>query len=155
MNSENNPSTLVRVSSVSFFMVLALGALVWFSYSFIKLISDLLATPPVISFDKGSMYMLGGGVAGILFSLGGTIQGIFRKKLSSKVESFFSKALIISLVLMFGFPHVCHFVVSSFIEKRNYMSCNEAGYSWFLYKKIYYTVDGVVCSELVREKISN
>lgn len=151
MSADDKPSILVRVSSLSFFVILAFGSLLWFSFSLIKLIYELLEIPVVISFDKGSMYMLGGGVAAILFSIGGVVQGVLEKKMSPKLESCLSKAIITSLVFMFGFPHISHYAVSSFLKSRNYLHCDEAGYGWLLYRKIYYTRDGAVCAELVKK----
>lgn len=152
MNDEQNPSTLVRLLSVGFFLVFALAALAWFIFSMSELISALLSDRPVVGFDKGSTYMLGAGIGGLLFVIGGVMQGLLRKKLTPKAESLFTKSLIFSLILMFGFPHIAHYVVASYTQHKNYRICSDATYRWILYSKFYYTKNNMACNELAEQK---
>lgn len=152
MNDEQNPSILVWLLSVGFFLVFALAALAWFILSMSELISALLNSRPVVSFDKGSTYMLGAGIGGVLFVIGGVMQGLLRKNLAPKAEALFAKSLIFSLILMFGFPHITHYVVASYTQKKNYRICSDATYRWLLYSKFYYTKNSMVCNELTEQK---
>lgn len=152
MGDEQNTSILVRFLSVAFFLVLALAALAWFIVSVSELVSDLLFGRSVVSFDKGAIYMLGAGLAGLLFAIGGVMQGLLRKNLTPKIEVLFTKALMFSLILMFGFPHVAHYVVASYTQQKNYRLCSDATYQWLLYSKLYYTSSSEACNELVKEK---
>lgn len=152
VNDEQNSSIVVRFLSVGFFLIFALAALVWFILSMNVLISDLLREQPVISFDKGSMYMLGAGIGGLLFVTGGVLQGLLRKNLTPKSESFFAKSIIFSLILMFGLPHVTHYAVARYTHQKNYSICSDATYRWLLYSKVYYTKDSMVCDELAEQK---
>lgn len=152
MNDEQNPPILVRLLSVGFFLVFALAALAWFIFSASELISALLSGRPVVGFDKGSMYMLGAGIGGLLFVIGGVMQGLLRKNLTPKAEALFTKSLIFSLILMFGFPHTAHYVVVSYTQQKNYKICSHATYRWLLYSKFYYTKNSMVCNELAEQK---
>ncbi len=152
MNDEQHPSILVRLLSIGFFLVFALAALAWFALSMSDLISALSSGRPVVSFDKGSAYMLGAGIGGLLFVIGGVMQGLLRKKLTPRAKTLFARSLIFSLILMFGFPHIAHYVVASYAQQENYKICSDATYRWFLYSKFYYTKNNLVCNELAEQK---
>ena len=114
MNDEQHPSILVRLLSIGFFLVFTLAALAWFTLSMSDLISALSSGRPVASFDKGSAYMLGAGIGGLLFVIGGIMQELLRKNLTHRAKPLFARSLIFSLILMFGFPHIAHYVVASY-----------------------------------------
>lgn len=152
MNEEQHPSLLARVLSVAFFLVLTFSALTWFFISTFWLISQFLSENPVIGFDKGSMYMLGGGLALLALSVGGIIQGIFGLELTPKKEKIFSRAIIFSLLLMFVFPQLTHYGISKLANERQYAICKGATYRWLFHAKYYFTESTDTCNELVNEK---
>ncbi len=152
MNDEQRPSLLSRILSVAFFSILTLAVLTWFIVSITELISQFRFKDPVIGFDKGSMYMLGCGLALLLLSAGGVIQGIMRVELTKKKENWFTRGIIISLILMVTFPQLTHYLVNNYADKQHYIICNDATYRWLLYKKIYYTKNKITCDKLVNEK---
>lgn len=152
MNDELHPSILVRLLSIGFFLVFALAALAWFTLSMNDLASALLSGLPVVSFDKGSTYMLGAGIGGLVIVIGGVIQGLLRKTLTPRAKTMFARSLAFSLILMFGFPHVAHYAVTSYTQQENYQVCRDATYRWVLYSKFYYTKNNLACNELVEQK---
>ncbi len=152
MNNELHPSILVRFLSIVFFLMFALAALVWFALSMNDLMAAFSSDLPVVSFDKGSTYMLGAGIGGLLMVIGGVIQGILRKNLTDRAKILFTRSLIFSLILMFGFPHLAHYAVISYTKKKDYHVCNEATYRWVLYSKFYYTKNNLACNEFVQQR---
>ncbi|VAW90479.1 hypothetical protein MNBD_GAMMA17-1731 [hydrothermal vent metagenome] len=152
MDGEQRPSTLARFISVAFFLILTLSSLTWFTVSIIGFISQFLLNDPVVEFDKGSMYMLGIGLGLLLLTIGGVMQGLLGKKLTPQKETLFTRGLVFSLIIMFGFPHLTHYVVANYAQQRNYSVCSDASYRWLLYSKFYYTKNGMACNKLVSKK---
>lgn len=152
MNHEQSPSILVRLLSIGFFLLFALAALAWYIFSMTDLTSAHLSGQSVVSFDKGSTYMLGAGIGGLLFVIGGVMQGLLRKRLTPKAESLFTKGLIFSLILMFVLPHITHYAVATYTQHKNYSVCRDASYRWLLYTKFYYANTDTACKDLAEQK---
>lgn len=152
MYSEHNPSFSTRLLSVAFFAILTILSLVWFFISVTSLLSQFRLNESVIAFDKGSMYMLGVGIGLLSLTIGGLMQGIFGKVLTSKWESLFKRSLVVSIIVMVALPQLAQYSVDSYARKQHYDICNEATYKWFLYSKYYYTDNQIACNKLVKEK---
>jgi hypothetical protein len=152
MNEEHQFSLIVRIGSVAFFLVLTLVAFAWFSISSIGLISQFHIENQVVGFDKGSMYMLGCGVGLLLLTIGGAMQGIFGLELTPKKQSFFTRGILISLVLMVTFPQLTHYLVEKYAQKHRYSICKDVSNKWLLYSKLYYTKTKLACNDLAKEK---
>lgn len=152
MNDGQRPSLLARILSVSFFSILTLAALTWFFISITELISKFRLGDPVVGFDKGSMYMLGCGLGLLLLSIGGVMQGILGLELTRKMEALFTRGIVISLLLMFAFPQLTHYLVDEYAHKQHYSICSDVTYRWLLYGKFYYTESKIACDKLVNEK---
>lgn len=154
MNDNVHSSVIVRLLSIAFFLAFAIAALVWFLLSMDSLVVSLKEEASLVSFDKGSTYMLGAGIACFIIFIGGVIQGILRNNLTPRAKTIFSRSLIFSVILMFGFPHMVHYAVTSYTQKKNYRVCSNATYRWALYSKFYYAKTDLDCSRLVT-KLSN
>lgn len=152
MNEKHQPSLLVRIGSVAFFLALTLGAFTWFTISTTGLIYQFHIESQVVGFDKGSMYMLGCGIGLLLLTIGGAMQGIFGLELTSKRQSLFTRGILISLALMVIFPQLTHYSVDKYAQKHRYTICSDASYHWLLYTKLYYTRTKIACNELGKEK---
>ena len=90
-----------------FFLSLSVGSLAWFGSSLNDLVSDLMNMRNIITFDKGSMYMLGAGVGALSFSVIVVYSAIFQRKVSFSVEKLVIKIALISIVVMFVLPQSC------------------------------------------------
>lgn len=152
MSNEQSSSLLARIVSVVFFVILTFAALAWFFISFVGLFSQLIEGVPVISFDKGSMYMFGGGLTLLVLSAGGVVQGLFQIKLTQKKEKLFVRLIVVSLMFMFVFPHLAHYVVDKQTNRKSYTICDGATYRWFFHAKLFYTKNNQDCNNLVKEK---
>ncbi len=152
MSGEQNPSFSIRILSVTFFSVLTISSLVWFFISVTSLLSQFYLNESVIAFDKGSMYMLGVGIGLLVLTVGGLMQGIFEKALTSKWEYLFKRSLVVSIIVMVALPQLAQYSVDSYARKQHYEICSEATYHWFLYSKYYYADSQIACNKLVKEK---
>lgn len=152
MGNDQQPSIIVRLLIVACFFACAVMALAWFIISITSLISQFASNDPVVEFDKGSIYMLGGGGFFLLITAGGIMQGLLGKKLTLKLDRLFTRGIVGSLILMFGVPHLTHYAVASYAQQRNYSVCSDVTYRWLLYSKFYYTKSDMDCAELVSKK---
>ncbi len=152
MENEQQSSVIVRLSSVAFFLAFSVTTLAWFTISITSFISQFTLNDPVVEFDKGSMYMLGGGLCCLLLTAGGIMQGLLGEKLTFRLERLFTRGIVGSLILMFGFPHLAHYAVANYVQQRNYSVCSDATYRWMLYSKFYYTKSDMDCTEFVSKK---
>lgn len=152
MNDEQRPPLITRILSGALLSALTLAALAWFFISVTELISKFRLGDPVVGFDKGSMYMLGCGLGLLLLSIGGVMQGILGLKLTKKMDALFARSLVISLLLMFAFPQLTHYLVDKYAHKQHYIICSDVTYRWLLYGKFYYTENKIACDKLINEK---
>lgn len=155
MGNDQQPSILVRLLIVACFFACAVMTLAWFTISITSLISQFTSNNPVVEFNKGSIYMLGGGGFFLLITAGGIIQGLLGKKLTLKLDRLFTRGIVGSLILMFGVPHLTHYAVASYAKQRNYSICSDVTYQWLLYSKFYYTKSDMDCAKLVSKKRNN
>jgi len=152
VDDSNTPSLLTRLSGFSFFTLLTIACFTWFIWSTFNLISQIQNGSSVITFDKGSMYMLGAGIGLAILTLGGLYQGVMRLKFSPKQEMVIRNGVVSSIIVIFVFPQVAHYSVSEIMKERNYYRCEKMSYRWLLYKKLIYTDNFRTCESLVREK---
>ena len=150
----NHPpsSVLARTLSITFFSIGTLSALVWFFVSLIGVITLFRLNKPVITFDKGAMYMLGVGLGLLLLTITGFIQGVLKKKLSHRAEILFKRGIIVSVMLMLVTPQLAHYLVANSAQQRHYDICKAASYRWFLYSKFYYTQNEMTCNQLLETR---
>lgn len=154
MVDESRPSLMTRLLSLCFFLFLTLASFTWFMLSVSDLVSQYRLREAVVEFDKGSIYMLGCGLALLAITVGGVMQGLMEVKLTSKMELWFTRTIIASIFLMFILPHVAHYTVKRIAESNNYYECRNAEYHWLLYGKYVYTNSKKRCEELILEKAS-
>ena len=119
--------------------IVTLLILAWFLNDFITFINQFRLDKGIVRFNKGSMYMLGGGLFLLLFTLLGVFQGLLDKELTSKVEGYFTKLMVFSVCLMIAFPHAAHFFINKYADSHNYSICDNASSKVRLYSEIYYT----------------
>ena len=80
------------------------------------------------------------------------MQGIFGLEFTPKKATFFTRGLVASIILMVAFPHMIHYLVDRYAQKKHYSICDDATYRWLLYSKFYYTESKTACDKLVNEK---
>lgn len=143
---------LVKFFSIGFLILFTLACLLWFVINLNALISGIFNDLPIISFDKGSTYMLGAGIFGLVIIIAAFIKVRLKKTLATKSTTFFVNSLIFSFILMFGFPHIAHYAVNRYAQQENYKVCNAATYRSRLYSIFYYTKTNFDCNKLVEQR---
>ena len=144
-----------RILSTLLFVLLPVACLVWFGSSLNNLVSDLMNMSNIITFDKGSMYMLGAGVGALSFSVIVVYSAIFQRKVSFSVEKLVIKIALISIVVMFVLPHAAHFLINNVISDNGYQECEPLSHRGLRYSKYVFTQDEEICINLVAEKALN
>ena len=152
MESSHQPSTLSRFFSFFVFSLLTISTLTWFGWSVFQLYAQLAENGPVIVFDKGVFYLLGGGSGIAILTLYMFYEGVLKLPLTEKVAKILTNSLIVSVSVMFVLPHIVHYPVESYLEGRGYNICEQASYRWFAYRKIVYVSNFEACAELVERK---
>ena len=152
MQGEDKAPFYIRVLIGIGFFVLALSALMWFVYSAAGLVSALYNKSPVIEFDRGSMHLLGVGLALFFMFLGIVFEGLLEKKLSQRTESLLVKGMIAGVVIMFVLPYLVHYAVNKTIPKDQYIVCQSMSHQWMAHKVIVYTDNQITCDNLVKEE---
>ncbi|MAZ86038.1 MAG: hypothetical protein CL693_00120 [Cellvibrionaceae bacterium] len=144
MTKGDVPSSLDRFGTPLFLFLLGAGALVWFIYRVFTLFSN--GSSPVITFDKGSYYMLGVGVGLLALSYMIIREYWLRRPLSNKRSTFFSRVAISGVILAFLFPHVAHFAADRYLEEHGYSICEEGSHQWLFFRDIVYVQSSIECS---------
>jgi len=148
---EMKPSLLERFLGASLFLTLSMAGIVWFILSAFSSVSDVISSDPVLTFNKGAMYMLGASIATSSLFIGVAYHSIFLRKVSGKAEKTLIRGAIFGVLIMILVPQVTHFAVGRIVHERQYIECHQAEYSWLLYKKYVYTKNQEACHNLVKE----
>jgi hypothetical protein len=155
MEDAVQPSKLTRVASVSVFAFCALGAIGWFLWSAMDLVSQLVSGSEVVAFDKGAVYMLGVGLGLALLTHAGVHEGILGRPMTKQFGRWMNIGAIGSIGVMLLFPHVFHAAVGQYLVKsQGYQVCEEASYRWLLYRRIFYTSTPEICMSLAATRSS-
>lgn len=133
------------------FLTLSIVGTVWFILSASSSVSDVISSDPVITFNKGAMYMLGASIAAFSLFIGVAYHSIFLRKVPEKVEKVLIRGAVIGILIMILVPQVTHFGISRIVHERQYIECHQAEYSWLLYKKYVYTKTQEVCQNIAKE----
>lgn len=150
MEKGDSPSLIDRIGTPVLLLALGASATAWFIYRVFALFSN--GSSPIVTFDKGSYYMLGVGVG--LLTLAYMIIKEFwlRRPLTNEQSSFFSRIAVSGVILAFVFPHVAHFAVDKYLEKHGYAVCEEASHQWLFVRDIVYVQAVIECSVDLKNK---
>ncbi len=134
-----------KILGIAFFIVISISALYWFFHVIQQLTSDLLKQTDLIVFDKGAMYLLGvGGGIGVLTVF--LIADAMKKELSHEVHKRATRILLLILGLTFVLPQVMDFGVHRYIERINYVHCEDQSHQWFHAHTYVFATDLTTCT---------
>lgn len=152
MEKGDSPSSIDLIGTPLFLFALGSGAIVWFIYRVFSLFCN--GSSSIVTFDKGSYYMLGVGVG--LLALAYMIIREFwlRRPLTNEQSSFFSRVAISGVILAFVFPHIAHYAVDKYLEDHGYTVCEEASHQWLFVRDIVYIQPTVQCSAKLKNEIT-
>lgn len=136
-----------KAFTLLFLMALATFGLLWFFNHSAELSVGVFRSADTVEFDKGAMYMLGGGI-GIICLLILSVPAVFFGKSPSKViEERAIKGLIAGLVLTFTLPHLVHVSISTTLKNRDYVICQELTSRWLMHVTFVYASSPERCME--------
>jgi hypothetical protein len=151
MTREVQSSLIERVFGASLFFALSIASIAWFVLSASSSVSEVVSSGPVLTFNKGAMYMLGASIGAFSLSVGVAYHSIFSRKVPERIEKMLMRGAICGILIMVLLPQVAHFGIGRVVEERQYIECHQAEYSWLLYKKYVYTKNPDICQKLVAE----
>ena len=146
MNTQSAPTAPYRYGVFLAFLFFSFAALIWFGWSFSNLVLQLSAATPVISLNKGAMYMLGIGLASSVLTIAIFQEAIIRRPMTDKLARRLTGGALAGLVIVFLLPFMTHSVIEQRLEARGYKICEQASYQWLLYRNIVYVSDYELCT---------
>lgn len=127
----------MRITAVGM-SILAVGGLFWFAVHSAQLFVGLAQRTDVINFDKGAMYMLGGGM-GLIGLVAMRAPAVFvGKRMPEAIEKWILKGLLAGVILMFTLPHLVHAGISATLKNRDYVICEELTTRWLMHVTFVY-----------------
>lgn len=139
--------TPAKCVTVIVFSMFAICSLLAFGYYAFDVTISLMSKKEIIEFNKGAMYMLGVGLgSGLLVIF--MIHELTGKKISNSYNKKATKFALISIGLIFVFPQVADYIVSSKIGKMDYVFCEEKSYRWLHAQNNVYGVSADTCSNI-------
>lgn len=151
MTHEVKSSLMERVFGAFLFFALSIASIVWFISSASSSVSEVISSDPILTFNKGAMYMLGASIGAFSLSVGVAYHSIFSRKVPERIETILTRVVIFGVLIMVLLPQITHFGIGRIVEKRQYIECHQAEYSWLLYKKYVYAKNQDFCQNLVAE----
>ncbi|SIO93503.1 hypothetical protein [Vibrio spartinae] len=151
MKGKTNILNLIFVSLLS--TALAIFGFVYFYSASNDLFHSINNLSPVIQYQRGAMYGLGGGISFSCLVITFSIL-IFYKKIPFKIEKKLMKIFFTGLVLMLVVPVLTGIIIPHIIEGKGYQRCEKAERraSWPIFRIHIYTDNRQVCEQLIEEK---
>lgn len=151
MTDEGSLSLITRITGPLLFSILTISSFTWFFFDIVVLFREFGNASLIITFGKGAMYMLGVSIGAFFLTVGVSYHGFTGKKVSESIERILMMGVIVGIIVMVALPQITHYYVNGVIERRGYIACEEANYSWLLYKKYVYTNNNSTCEQLLSD----
>lgn len=142
--------------ALTILLLSALGGvgLAWFGGHVIQLVSGLIQKDEIIRFDKGAIYMLGGGIVITALLAAAIPKVFFQKDLSKTIVDVLVRCLLAGFATMITLPHLVHLGVSATLKSQNYVVCHELGSRWLMHVTFVYANSPEMCEqELVQREL--
>jgi len=153
MGNHTQNVTPAKCVTVIVFALFAICSLMAFGYYAYDVSMSLISKKEIIEFNKGAMYMLGVGLgSGLLVIF--MIHELTGKKISSSYNKKATKFALISIGMIFVFPQLADYFVSSKVEKMDYVFCEEKSYRWLHVQNKVYGVNENTCSSINAKEIT-
>jgi len=146
------PSVLIRYAGTLWFILMALGALVWFSISAFDLAQQLLTLPAVITLNKGTLYLFGVGIGLGALCIAAVFQFWLEQPLSDRFSKIITAGAVSGLLITFILPHAVHYPVASYLEKHGYQVCPAASHQWLHSRRIVFVNDQSICIQPMQNR---
>ncbi len=134
-----------KILGIAWLTMFTVGPLYGFAYFFHQLITDTLEPSDLIVFNKGAMYLLGGGLGiGVLTVF--LVADAMKKKLSQQANKKATRLLLFFFGLFLALPHLMDFGVHRYIERINYVHCEDQSHQWFHVRTYVFATDLATCT---------
>ena len=141
----SNPSLLIKISGVLFFLIFALGAFFGFYTESSRLIDGIYNHLDIIIFDKSAMYILGGGIFCLNMFMMSSYLAITNKQPLEDNKRNVIIVFIVPMIIMFVFPHIVHGYVKSYVNENSYVYCQDQSVVEYRFTKYIYAKDLNTC----------
>ncbi|MFA7556116.1 MAG: hypothetical protein WCY88_17875 [Spongiibacteraceae bacterium] len=153
MGEHKKAVTPAKCVTVIIFALFAICALLAFGYYAFDVSISLISKKEIIEFNKGAMYMLGVGLgAGLLVIF--MIHELIGKEISNAYNKKATKCALISIGLIFIFPQLADYIVSSKFRSMDYVFCEEKSYRWLHAQNKVYGANVDACSGIKANEIT-
>ncbi len=142
-------------TSLLLFSIFSLGSLAWFLIELYSLFSQISNHQAYISFNKGSMYLLGVGLGSLILTWLMLYGSVFKKTLTERLNRFYTRLVLSSILLLFIFPQLVHYPLESYLQSEEYKECHELSHRWLHAQTIIYSKSSFSCSPTEFENSKN
>lgn len=151
MDEQTKMITPAKCATVFAFALFAIGALFAFGYYTFDVSIGLISKKDIIEFNKGAMYMLGVGLgAGLLVIF--MIYELTGREISSSYNKRATKIALISIGLIFLYPQIADYIVSSKVGSMDYIFCEDQSYRWLHVQNKVYGINADACNYVEVDK---
>jgi hypothetical protein len=153
MEEHTKTVTPAKCVTVIIFALFAICAFLAFGYYAFDVSISLISKKEIIEFNKGAMYMLGVGLgAGLLVIF--MFHELTGKKISNSYNRKATKFALISIGLIFVFPQLADYIVSTKVISMDYVFCKEKSNRWLHLQNKVYGVNVDACSSIKAYEIT-
>ena len=142
---QEKPSLLVKIFGVLFILFLTVTFLFFFYESAVKLIDGIYNHLDILVFNKGSMYLLGGGILCLNSFIMFSYLSVTNKQPLEDNKRNVIIVFIVPFIIAFVFPHIVHGYVKSYVNENSYVYCQDQSVVKFRYTKYIYAKDLNTC----------
>ena len=122
---------------------------------FYNTIRAIINNHDYLFFEKGGLYLIGALPFIVSLSSAGIYVCFTLKKINAKYSKIFNNTLIFSLMAFFALPHLTHFALSSYYDKKGFITCEALHHRWLHVVTIVYVRNDEVCRRLVHDEVKD
>jgi len=150
MKTNLKNSLLLKLPAITFFLLLTISSLIWFSYNIFHLLISVINHSDIIVFEKGATYMLGCGLGLGLLSFFMIYEMLLKKKITTALNKLATRLAIAFLAIMVILPQVTSFLVHQYVDNLGYIYCPEQSYHWLHNQSFIFAADINTCASFER-----
>ena len=142
---QEKPSLLVKIFSILFTLVFTVGLFFMFYVDAAKITNGIYNHLDILVFNKGSMYLLGGGILCLNSFIMFSYLSVTNKQPLEDNKRNVIIVFIVPFIIAFVFPHIVHGYVKSYVNENSYVYCQDQSVVKFRYTKYIYAKDLNTC----------
>jgi len=132
-------STAKLLAILSVFFVLGIAMVIEPVVFSINMYTEFQNKAVDISFEKGTIYMFGGGLSLLAFSIGSFIAKLTKSRMSELNQKIVATMMIAGVILALMLPQIADYYVEATMSKAGYSECKSKTYQWLFVKTIVYS----------------